>query len=222
MSSSVATSTPSYIDTGLSPGTTYTYRIQAANSAGTAAWSNTATATTQGDAAPPPPVTPPPSSGGGGGGGAAPTSPAEANAIALGPTALSFTVRQGGRQPAAQDLCRVEHQVRSHGLQRLRQRPLAHATPSQGSSSGPNDRARVSVFVNPVGLQAGTYTGFVRIVAYTAGNWPQHVTVTLTVLPPETAWGGASPGQSAQIETPDGSAQVEAPAGAAPAGSRSG
>jgi titin len=47
----------SYQDTGLSPSTTYRYRVRAHNAGGFSSYSNTATATTQ-DAAPSPPVAP--------------------------------------------------------------------------------------------------------------------------------------------------------------------
>ncbi len=46
VSTSIAGSATSYSDTGLTPGTTYTYQIRAANSDGNAAWSNDASATT--------------------------------------------------------------------------------------------------------------------------------------------------------------------------------
>jgi alpha-amylase len=47
----IAANTTSYADTGLSPNTTYYYRIKAVNGSGSSAWSNEANATT-GDAAP--------------------------------------------------------------------------------------------------------------------------------------------------------------------------
>jgi M6 family metalloprotease-like protein len=53
---SVSAGFTSFADTGLSPSTTYTYRVRAANSAGFSPYSNEAAATT--DDPPPPPVTP--------------------------------------------------------------------------------------------------------------------------------------------------------------------
>ena len=49
VSTSIGASDTSYSDTGLTPGTSYTYQIRAVNSVGNAAWSNTPSATTDND-----------------------------------------------------------------------------------------------------------------------------------------------------------------------------
>ncbi len=52
LSTAISATSTSYSDTGLTPGTAYTYRIRATNSEGDAMWSNTPSATTQSGAVP--------------------------------------------------------------------------------------------------------------------------------------------------------------------------
>ena len=197
----VATAT-SYTDTDLTRGTEYTYRLRATNSLGNAPWSNESSATPR---TPPPP--PPP-----------PDPPSITNVIAFAPATLSFTIRQGEGNPSPKTFAVWNTQSEDMIFEVSRNVSWLTATLLQDRSSGPNDRARVSVSANASDLKAGTYRGLLHIVADTAQNSAQMVQVTLNVLGPETASGVAKPGQSARIGTPDGSVQLAVPADAAPAG----
>ncbi len=223
--STIAVSATGYSDTGLTVGTEYTYRIRAANSLGDGGWSNEASATTQAVAPPPPPPPPPPAppppggggGGGGNGGGNGGGPPPATDVIAFAPTAIGFTISQGAASLPAKEFEVWNTQSASMTLRIARDVLWITATLSQNNSTGPNNRAQVSVSVDPTGLAVGTHTGTLRIVSTSASNSPQTIDVTLIVLGPATAYAVVTPGESAQIEIADGSVQLAAPAGAAPA-----
>ncbi len=101
------------------------------------------------------------------------------NTLIVSPASLSFT-SQGGQFPVPQT---ISVQSSPNVVQFT-----AQAVLPAGSSpwlsvvpSGPSTPGTVMVFVTPTGLQAGTYSGSVRITAAGASNSPVDVPVTLTV-----------------------------------------
>jgi hypothetical protein len=100
--------------------------------------------------------------------------------LTVSPTTLSFTYQLGGAIPAAQtisaaasDGSALSDTAAASGGGWLTALPVSGATPGS-----------VSVSISPEGLTAGVYSGDVVVQATGAGNAPQIVTVSLTVIDP--------------------------------------
>jgi len=106
------------------------------------------------------------------------------NTLVVTPAALSFT-SQGGQLPLPQTISVQSTPGAVNFTAQAVVAPVVSAWLSVGPSSGTTP-ATLMVFVAPTGLQAGTYTGSIRIMAAEATNSPVDVPVTLHV-------GAASP-----------------------------
>jgi hypothetical protein len=102
-----------------------------------------------------------------------------ANFISVSQSSLTFNYTLGDANPAAQYV----YVTSSSGPLRF---DAITATAGFGpwlkaTQSSQNTPATVTVETNPQGLAAGTYSGLISIVADSANNSPQSITVTLTV-----------------------------------------
>jgi hypothetical protein len=109
--------------------------------------------------------------------------------LTVSPTTLSFTYQIGGAIPAAQTVSAVasdgpalSYTASASGGGWLTALPVSGTTPGS-----------VSVAISPQGLTAGVYSADVIFQATGAGNAPQIVTVSLTVIDPTAPQLTASP-----------------------------
>ena len=91
------------------------------------------------------------------------------------PASLSFSYQAGATTPAAQNV-NVSSSGTALSYTTATSATWLLATPASGSTPG-----SLSVFVNPSGLAAGTYTGNVTVTSAGASNNPKAIPVTLTV-----------------------------------------
>lgn len=108
--------------------------------------------------------------------------PVVAPTLNISPASLSFTVQAGSAPTTAQTLSITN--VGGSTLNWTADDPSAWLLKSALSGSG---NGSVSLWVNPTGLAAGTYTSSVTIAATGATNTPRIIPVTLTVTAPPPA-----------------------------------
>ena len=159
---SVGAATLSRQDTGLNPGTTYGYRVQACNAAGCSAYSPVASATT----------------------GSQPS-------IALNPTTVSFAAQAGGADPAKQTVAVTNASGGTlSGLAATVSyaagQPNGWLTATLAGTTAPTT---LELSATTGALAAGVYTATVSVSSGTAQNSPQTVQVTFTVGSPPPSIG---------------------------------
>jgi hypothetical protein len=125
--------------------------------------------------------------------------------LSVSPTTLSFTYQIGGTIPAAQtisvtsDASGLSYTASASGGSWLTALPVSGTTPGS-----------ISVLISPEGLTAGVYSGDVIVQATGAGNPPQIVTASLTVIDPTAPQLTATPSSLTfdhEIGTPAPAAQ---------------
>ncbi|MGQ0695511.1 MAG: fibronectin type III domain-containing protein [Nitrospiraceae bacterium] len=102
---------------------------------------------------------------------------ADAWALQVTPTTLSFLAVQGSTSPSGQILNILKKNDRTLNWSSSDNATWLHVSPTTGSITS---SAQISVSVNPAGLGAGTYTGTITVSVTKGGSISVPVTLTVT------------------------------------------